>query len=456
MNVSGITKQAYYENNNGVKTNNKKGGHGFYESLSENINDMNGNSQKSAAAPKSSVPTKPYAYRNVPSVENYDSDIVNVSSVTGCEVRQITYSDSDYVKVFAKQGYTLMMQVDMDNRSVYVERRMEDGSVSGYEVEFDKIADDTGNPIELAALEAWGKTLLEKKVAGTSGESEEEALSIDEALKQFYDFIQDRIKNGPPKYAIGKSEFSQDEWEKLLASIDEQLDDVREETEDRIEKIEGMQLRAELEKEKEEENKAVKNVEEAEKTKGELLTGLTQDNEKAEDEEKNTSPTNSKQYISADEVAGLDSTQLVEKALLRGREEYEGVPYGYLAKNGVIEYNGVTFVCDKEHKAIHLGDTSDKNKCITIPLSKGGCLVVNRDNLGDLARAIGMFSPEDVNLIMRAIAEDAKIQQMKQQIDEDESGIKLVEDVEEAETELMEKALNIGGMTDPFENKTEK
>ncbi|MBD5444993.1 MAG: hypothetical protein HDR29_05515 [Lachnospiraceae bacterium] len=423
MNVNGITKQAYYENNNSVKTNNKKSGHGFYESLSENINDMNGNSQKSAVAPKSSVPTKPYAYRNVPSVESYDSDIVNVSSVTGCEVRQITYSDSDYVKVFAKQGYTLMMQVDMDNRSVYVERRMEDGSVSGYEVEFDKIADDTDNPIELAALEAWGKTLLEKKVAGTSGESKEEAISIEEALKQFYEFIQDRIKNGPPKYAIGNSEFSQDEWEKLLASIDEQLEDIKEEVEDRVEKIEAMQLRAELEKEKEEENKA---------------------------------PTNSKQYISADEVAGLDSTQLVEKALLRGREEYEGVPYGYLAKNGVIEYNGVTFVCDKEHKAIHLGDTSDKNKCITIPLSKGGCLIVNRDSLGGLARAIGMFSPEDVNLIMRAIAEDAKIQQMKQQIDEDESGIKLVEDVEEAEAELMEEALNIGGMMDSFENKTEK
>lgn len=405
MNVNGITKQAYYENNNGVKTNNKKGGHGFYESLSENINDMNGNSQKSAATPMSSVPTKPYAYRNVPSVESYDSDIVNVSSVTGCEVRQITYSDSDYVKVFAKQGYSLMMQVDMDNRSVYVERRMEDGSVSGYEVEFDKIANDTQNPIELAALEAWGKTLLEKKVAGTSGESEEEAMSIEEALKQFYEFIQDRIKNGPPKYAIGNSEFSQDEWEKLLASIDEQLDDAREEVEDRIEKVEAMQLKAELEKEKEQ--KAFQ--------------------------------TGSKQYISADEIAGLDSTQLVEKALLRGRDDMEGVPYGYLAKNGVIEYNGVTFVCDKEHKAIHLGDTSDKNKCITIPLSKGGCLIVNRDSLGDLARAIGMFSPEDVNLIMRAIAEDAKVQQMKQQIDEDESGIKLARDVEEAEAELMEE-----------------
>lgn len=423
MNVNGITKQSYYENNNGVKTNNKKGGHGFYESLSENINGKNEDVNKSAVTHRSAMAAAAsYAYRNVPSVENYDDEIAGISSIAACEVRQLTYHECDYVKVFVQEGYTFMAQVDMDNRSVYIERKTEDGSVSGYEVEFDKIADDTNNPIELAALEAWGKTLLEKKVAGVSGESEE-AMSIEEALKQFYDFIQDRIKNGPPKYAIGNSEFSQDEWDKLLASIDEQLDDAREEAEDRIEKIEAMQLRAELEKEKEDENKA---------------------------------KTNSKQYISADEVAGLDSTQLIEKALLRGREEYEGVPYGYLAKNGVIEYNGVTFVCDKEHKAIHLGDTSDKNKCITIPLSKGGCLIVNRDSLGGLARAIGMFSPEDVNLIMRAIAEDAKVQQMKQQIDEDESGIKLVEDVEEAEAELMEESLNIGGMTDSFENKTEK
>ena len=423
MNVNGITKQSYYENNNGVKANNKKGGHGFYESLSENINGKNENVNKSAMTHRSAMAAAAsYTYRNVPSVENYDSEIAGVSSVAACEVRQLTYHESDYVKVFVQEGYTFMAQVDMDNRSIYIERKTEDGSVSGYEVKFDKIASDTGNPIELAALEAWGKTLLEKKVAGSSGESEEEAMSIEEALKQFYEFIQDRIKNGPPKYAIGNSEFSKDEWDKLLASIDEQLDDAREEAEDRIEKIEAMQLRAELEKEKEE----------------------------------SAAQTNSKQYISADEIAGLDSAQLIEKALLRGRDEYEGVPYGYLAKNGVIEYNGVTFVCDKEHKAIHLGDTSDKNKCITIPLSKGGCLIVNRDSLDGLARAIGMFSPEDVNLIMRAIAEDAKVQQMKQQIDEDESGIKLVEDVEEAEAELMEEALNIGGMTDSFENKTEK
>jgi hypothetical protein len=80
-------------------------------------------------------------------------------------------------------------------------------------------------------------------------------------------------------------------------------------------------------------------------------------------------------------------------------------------------------------------------------LSGGGSLIVNRDNLGDLAKAIGMFSPEDVNLIMRAIAEDAKIQQMKQQIDDETSGLDLAEktgDGAEGEEQLMEAVAGEG------------
>ena len=53
-----------------------------------------------------------------------------------------------------------------------------------------------------------------------------------------------------------------------------------------------------------------------------------------------------------------------------------------------------------------------------------------------------MFSPEDVNLIMRAIAEDAKIQQMKQQIEDETSGLDLAEqtggDGAEGEETVME------------------
>lgn len=101
----------------------------------------------------------------------------------------------------------------------------------------------------------------------------------------------------------------------------------------------------------------------------------------------------------------------------------EKVPYGYLAKDGVIHYNGVCFVCDEKTNSICLGDMTDQSKVLTIALSGGGHLKVNRDNLGDLSRAVGMFSPEDLNRIMRAIALDTKLQAMKQEIDDMESNV---------------------------------
>ncbi len=102
----------------------------------------------------------------------------------------------------------------------------------------------------------------------------------------------------------------------------------------------------------------------------------------------------------------------------------DNVPYGYLAKDGVIEYNGVVFTCDAGKNAICLGDvTSDKRNVLTIPLSKGGCLMVNRDSIGDLSKAITMFSPEDMNRIMRAIADDNKVQEMQNTIEEETNSI---------------------------------
>lgn len=99
------------------------------------------------------------------------------------------------------------------------------------------------------------------------------------------------------------------------------------------------------------------------------------------------------------------------------------VPYGYLAKDGVITYNGVTFVCDERTNSICLGNMDDKSQVITVTLSGGGHLKVNRNNIGDLSKAVGMFSPEDLNLIMRAIAQDTKIQSVKKEIDDMENSI---------------------------------
>lgn len=121
--------------------------------------------------------------------------------------------------------------------------------------------------------------------------------------------------------------------------------------------------------------------------------------------------------------ARIDKEQ-AEKAALKKLEEQESkAPYSYLAKDGIIAYNGVVFVCDEEHRAICLGDMTKAEDVITIPLTEGGCLKVNRNNLSELSQAISMFSPSDIRRILVAIQQDAKCEQMKLQLEEDGDSI---------------------------------
>ncbi|MCI6553008.1 MAG: hypothetical protein MR430_05700 [Lachnospiraceae bacterium] len=101
------------------------------------------------------------------------------------------------------------------------------------------------------------------------------------------------------------------------------------------------------------------------------------------------------------------------------RRKGTGAPYSYLAdENGIIEYKGVIFTCDNERRRLCLGDVSNPDHVIQIPLSQGGCLLVNRNNIGDLGRAISMFSPEDINRILRALSLDAKLRGTEKEIEE--------------------------------------
>ena len=131
--------------------------------------------------------------------------------------------------------------------------------------------------------------------------------------------------------------------------------------------------------------------------------------------------------------------------LARHIEGKDKVPYGEMAEDGIIEYNGVVFVCDYEHNRLTLGDTTNKEDCINIPLSGGGSLLVNRDNIDALSKAIGMFSPEDVRRILEALARDNKIQQMKKELDDMENGDDVDNNEEASETTDADKAAG----TDP-------
>ena len=148
---------------------------------------------------------------------------------------------------------------------------------------------------------------------------------------------------------------------------------------------------------------------------------------------------NTQQYISREvnnvssfEDILFDVTSNVSKV---NNSEYANVPYGHLAENGVILHKGAVFVCDAENSRLCLGDVSDSSKCISIPLSGGGSLVVNRDNLNQLAKAIDMFTPEDINRIMRAISQDNKCKCQQLEIDEQKSNTKDIQN-EEASNRL--------------------
>ena len=183
--------------------------------------------------------------------------------------------------------------------------------------------------------------------------------------------ILEKLKNGDAEEAIvtGGNAFTESVWNKMLEGLDNYLDEVKEEQKIRFAKMDEEQQEKEL-----------------------LQKRLMQKEMQAESK--------IKEVLVARTGGTLD------------------VPYGYLAKNGVIEYNGVIFVCDEIHNAICLGDMTDETNVLSIPLTEGGCLKVNRNNLNDLAKAISMFSPEDIKRIMDAIATDAKCQQMQQEMDE--------------------------------------
>lgn len=193
-------------------------------------------------------------------------------------------------------------------------------------------------------------------------------------IAQYKADIQKKIESGETENSIliGATEFTQTAWDKLLEQLDINLEVVKEEQEVRFTKLDEQR--------------------EAQQLYEEMVQKARMEKE-------------------------------IKNHLVETVKEFDKVPYGHLAKEGMIVYNGVTFFCDEEHNAITLGDVSDPKNVITVPLSEGGCLKFNRENINELVQAIGMFSPEDVKRIMQAISMDAKIQQMKKEIEDDKASL---------------------------------
>lgn len=122
-----------------------------------------------------------------------------------------------------------------------------------------------------------------------------------------------------------------------------------------------------------------------------------------------------------------------EETLIGMAGERGKAPYSMLAdpKTGKIEYNGVEYYCDFQKNQICLGDMTDIDNILNIPLSGGGRLMLNRNNLDDLEKSIKLFSPEDISIIMQAIATDNKMRQIQQELEDEASGLKVLKDKKE-------------------------
>ncbi len=127
------------------------------------------------------------------------------------------------------------------------------------------------------------------------------------------------------------------------------------------------------------------------------------------------------------EIMDTISDDVKDEAIQRLVGNRGKAPYSMLAdENGMITYHGVIFQCDEEQNSLCLGDVSDPDQCISVPLEGGGRLVVNRDNIDALSSAIGMFSPEDIRRIMQAIAQDGKVQKVEMEIEDMTSGVQVL------------------------------
>lgn len=117
-----------------------------------------------------------------------------------------------------------------------------------------------------------------------------------------------------------------------------------------------------------------------------------------------------------------DDSKTCRNSIFDQIESGRTAPYASLAdENGIIEYEGAVFTVDYESNSICLGDCSPGADYLTISLpDSGGCLKVNRDNIGQLMKAISMFSPKDRWAIIRAVSTDNYCERVKAEMEKEE------------------------------------
>ena len=157
-----ISRNIFYEKLSENHSNSHKTAGAKADVFLENIKEKT--QQEKAEAKGSSVSDGGSSVRAEESYERAMAELmqlvnghVTMNAVSEVSVRRIRAEESDHIKGFAAEGYTLKAQVSIDEQRVYIEQKIEDGSYQAYEVNPLLISKDTDNPIEQMAAEAWEK-----------------------------------------------------------------------------------------------------------------------------------------------------------------------------------------------------------------------------------------------------------------------------------------------------------
>ncbi len=241
---------------------------------------------------------------------------------------------------------------------------------------------------------------------------------------------EDKAADGKPK-TIG--EFSEKEWDQLLDKVDNAIEEYKADLKEREKEA--------LEKQKDQRESYI------------LGVGNNKDKQFEERVMVDNGSFRTMRFMKIDSMDSGASGEMeqpdikdtiddmvAEEAIQKLLDKGNRAPYSLMAdENGIVKYKGVEFRCDYENNRLCLGDVSNPKNCITVGLERGGCLVFNRENIDDLVKAIDMFSPEDINRIMRAIAQDAKLRQMQVQIEDETSGEQVLDKPEEEKEDESER-----------------
>lgn len=194
-----------------------------------------------------------------------------------------------------------------------------------------------------------------------TGTSQASLYDYQAMLSEHISYLREKLQHGDTeeKFQIGSEAMTIGEWNRLLDNFDSLQEEI----------LQGMRERHEIQNEKQEREEALRKLFE----------------EREWLEEVRTKPHN------------------VE------RKEKENAYFSLADESGKIVYNGVTFFCDKKTNTLTLGDCRLPENCLRIPLEEGGSLLVNRNNLEDLLKAITMFSPEDQRRILEAIQKERMV-----------------------------------------------